>query len=77
MRQHIPDGPFDKVINLKPEETAKYVISQTRITRQGKDSIKKKQEVYDHKLCVLTDEVINTELSIPLFMILPDEGKEQ
>ncbi|EUD64060.1 hypothetical protein C922_05557 [Plasmodium inui San Antonio 1] len=76
MKQYIPDSLSDKVIRLYRKEKTKYVIQETTNNTSGTNCHKKRQEVHNHEVCVLTDEEIHTEFSIPLFMMLPDECKE-
>ncbi|EUD63893.1 hypothetical protein C922_05729, partial [Plasmodium inui San Antonio 1] len=66
-----------KVIMVYEKETAENVIYETADNPSGRRCLKEKQEVYDHKLCVLTDEGLHTEELITLFMMLLDGCKEQ
>ncbi|EUD64250.1 hypothetical protein C922_05365 [Plasmodium inui San Antonio 1] len=77
MRHYIPDSSFGKVIRLYRKDKTDYAIHETTNNTSGKNFHKEKREVHNHEVCVLTDEVIHTELSIPLFMMLLDEYREQ
>ncbi|EUD64518.1 hypothetical protein C922_05080 [Plasmodium inui San Antonio 1] len=76
MKQYIPDSLSDKVIKFYRENTTKYVIHKTTNYTSGTASHKEKQKVHNHELCVITDE-LDMEMSIPLFMMLLHEYREQ
>ncbi|EUD64353.1 hypothetical protein C922_05272 [Plasmodium inui San Antonio 1] len=71
------DAEQINIIKLYQKETAEHVIYETTNNTSGTNCHKERQEVHNHELCVITDEEVDMEMSIPLFMMLLHECKEQ